>query len=280
MAIDKKLISKAYDKAASTYEEYAFLQKEVASRLMERVDLMNVTPEQILDAGCGTGLATRMLAKKFGKSKITGVDLSPGMVERAKKNKGFFDKTQYQVADMQQLPFKDNQFDLVISNLALFWIKDLHKVFAEFNRVLKSGGLLIFSTLATDTLMELKQSWSRVDDDTHVNEFYDMHVIGDQVYKAQFENTVMDRDIITLTYKTLLGLMRDIKLTGATNLNPNRAKGLLGKSKFEKLKQTYHEFSLPDGQLPATCEIAYGHGWKKKEATKGDYHTYQVKMTE
>jgi len=280
MAIDKILISDSYTKAAKRYEEFAFLQKEVASRLMERLELMNVTPSHVLDAGCGTGLCTRLLAKRFNKSKIIGVDISAGMIEQANKNKGFFDKTQYQLADMQQLPFSANQFDLVFSNLALYWIKDLHKVFAEFNRVLKPGGLLIFSTLATDTLMELKQSWSQVDDRVHVNDFYDMHIIGDQVYKAQFENTVMDRDIITLSYKTLVGLIKDIKLSGANVLASREQKGLMGRSKFEKLNAAYQQFNWNDGQLPATCEIAYGHGWKKKDAPQGDYHTYQVKMAE
>jgi len=278
MKLQKQAISDSFSKAAAKYDESAFLQKEVASRLLERLELMNIMPESVLDAGCGTGYCTKLLAKRFPKGKVFGVDIAPGMIVKANKNKGLFDKTKYQVSDIEQLPFASNTFDLVFSNLATHWINDQKTLFIELNRVLKPGGLLIFSTLGTDTLMELKESWSKVDQAIHVNDFYDMHIIGDHVYNAQFDNTVMDRDMITLTYKTLGGLMNDIKAIGAHNMNAERQKGLLGKSKLIKLQGAYDDFRQPDGQLPATCEIVYGHAWKKKEAPKGDYHTYQVKI--
>jgi len=278
MNLDKQSISHSFSKAAAKYDESAFLQKEVASRLLERLELMKIKPERILDAGCGTGYSTKLLAKKYPKGQLVGVDIAPGMIAKAGKNKSLFDKTKYQIADIEQLPFANNSFDLVFSNLALLWINDQKNLFIELNRVLKPGGLLIFSTFGTDTLMELKQSWSKVDQAVHVNDFYDMHIIGDQVYNAQFENTVMDRDIITLTYKTLTGLMQDIKAVGAHNMNSERSRGMLGKSKLIQLQDAYETFRWQDGQLPATCEIVYGHAWKKKEAPKGDYHTYQVKI--
>ena len=278
MPIDKKLVSRSFDKVAAQYDKSSFLQQEIASRLLERLDLMSVKPNHILDAGCATGATTKSLSKKFPKAIVCGVDISPSMIKQAIKNKGFFDKSRYQVADLEQLPFSNNQFDLVFSNLTLVWVNDIHKVLLELNRVLKPGGLLVFSTFATDTLTELKQSWSQIDNKVHINQFFDMHVIGDQVYKAQFENVVMDRDIITLTYKTLKGLMKEIKATGSTNINLGRSKGLQGKQGFDKLVQHYQSHRWEDGQLPATFEVVYGHGWKSKEIGKGDYHTYKVKM--
>lgn len=278
MNLQKQTIADSFSKAATGYEASAFLQKEVASRLLERLELMNVSPENILDAGCGTGFCTRILDKKFSKAKTIGVDLAPGMINFAKQQKGFFNKIEYQVADVEKLPFIDNSFDLVFSNLAVQWLVEPKQAFLELNRVLKPGGLLIFSSMGPDTLTELKQSWRQVDQDVHVNDFLDMHIIGDQVYNAQFDNTVMDRDVITMTYQTMVGLMKDLKAIGAHNMNTERQKGLLGKSKFEKLKKAYEAFRWDDGQLPATYEVVYGHAWKKQGQPKGDYHTYQVEV--
>lgn len=278
MSIKKQAIADSFSKAALQYDASAFLQQEVASRLLERLDIMNITPKMVLDAGCGTGYCTRILNKTFSKAKTIGVDLAPGMVEQAKKLNSFFNKPDYQVADIEQLPFANNTFDLVFSNLTVQWLIESKTLFQELNRVIKPGGLLIFSTLGPDTLMELKESWNQVDKDVHVNRFIDMHIVGDQVHSAQFENTVMDRDVITLSYKTMMGLMKDLKAIGAHNLNENRSRGLMGKARFKQLQSEYEKFRWPDGQLPATYEVVYGHAWKKKDAPTGDYHTYQVKV--
>jgi len=278
MKLKKQTIANSFSKAAANYEASAFLQKEVASRLLERLELMNVSPKKILDAGCGTGYCTRILDKKFSKAKTIGVDIAEGMVEFANQQKGFFNKIDYQVADIEQLPFENNSFDLVFSNLTVQWSTQPKQVFIELNRVLKPGGLLIFSSMGPDTLTELKQSWGQVDQNIHVNDFLDMHIIGDQVHGAQFDNTVMDRDVITMTYKTMLGLMKDLKAIGAHNMDTERQKGLLGRAKFEKLKNAYESFRWQDGQLPATYEVVYGHAWKKQGQPKGDYHTYKVEV--
>jgi malonyl-CoA O-methyltransferase len=278
MNLPKQAIADSFSKAAATYDGSAFLQKEVAARLFERLDIMNVSPSTILDAGCGTGLCSRKLNKLFSKAKVTGVDIAPGMIEMAKKSNGLFTKVDYQVADIDELPFDDNSFDLVFSNLTVQWLIESKRVYSELNRVLKPGGLLVFSSLGPDTLIELKQSWQQVDKGVHVNNFMDMHIIGDQVHSAQFENTVMDRDIVTLTYETMVGLMKDLKAIGAHNIDVNRSKGLMGKKKFAELKAAYEAFRWEDGQLPATYEVVFGHAWKKAEQPKGDYHTYQVNI--
>ncbi len=281
-------ISKSFSKAAKHYESSAFLQKEVASRLLERLELMNVKPERVLDAGCGTGFCTRALKKKYKKAKIIGVDIAPGMIDLANKENGLFsklgfskvesNKIEYHCADINKLPFDNNHFDLVFSNLAVQWIMEPKLAFLELNRVLKPGGILIFSSMGEETLNELKQSWSSVDKRIHVNHFFDMKQVGDQVFSSNFENTVMDRDIITMTYQTMVGLMKDLKAIGANNLNSERPKGLMGKTKFNQLKAAYEKFRWEDGQLPATYDVIYGHAWKKMEDFSGGYHTYKVDL--
>lgn len=278
MTINKVAVAHSFSQAATTYDKHAFLQVEVAERVFERLSLMKIKPKDILDIGCGTGSSSRKLKSVFSGSKVRGIDLSEGMVEQAKLSNSFFKKIDYQVSDADELPFENNTFDLVFSNLTLQWLPNLKVTFKELNRVLKPGGLIIFSTLGPDTLIELKQSWQQVDQFVHVNHFLDMHIVGDQVFQSNFENVVMDRDIITLTYKTVLGLMKDLKGIGAHNLNDKRYKGLMGKSRFNQFKNEYEKFRSQDQTLPATYEVVYGHAWKSKDPTKQDYHAQKVSI--
>lgn len=278
MSLNKTLIADSFSQAAKNYDASAFLQQEVASRVFERLDYMRVKPKQVLDVGCGTGFCSRELQKVFSKAKISAIDLSTGMIAEAKKSQKLFKKINYQVADADALPFQDNYFDLVFSNLTIQWLPDLKKTFSELHRVLKPGGLLLFSTLGPDTLTELRQSWGKVDQAMHVNDFLDMHIVGDEVFNASFENTVMDRDVITLTYETMIGLMKDLKAIGAHNLNSERSKGLLGKNKFNQLKNEYEKFRYDTNELPATYEVIYGHAWKRDGKPQPDYHTYPIEL--
>jgi len=276
--IPKQDIAKSFSDAASGYDAAAILQHEVAERVFERLDLIRVAPKQVLDIGCGTGVHTRRLKQQFSRAKVYGIDIAPGMIAVAKAQEKLFGGIKYQVADADQLPFKDNSMDLIFSNLTLQWLPDLAVTFKEWNRVLKPGGLIIFSTLGPDTLYELRESWQQVDDYVHVNPFLDMHLVGDAVFHNGFENVVMDRDVITMTYKTLKGLMGDLKSIGAHNMNPGRPRGMMSRARWQKLQQAYEAFRWQDGQLPATYEVVFGHAWKKQDAQSGDYHTYAVKM--
>jgi malonyl-CoA O-methyltransferase len=159
---------------------------------------------------------------------------------------------------------------MVWSNLALQWVNDPPRTFAEMRRVLMPGGLLMFSTFGPDTLKELRQTFGTLDGHAHVNRFLDMHDIGDALMRAGFAAPVMDMEKVTLTYDDLAGLMRDLKALGAHNANQGRGRGLLGKSAWQRLQQQY-EALRRDGKLPATYEVVYGHAWKgEKKPAPGE----------
>ena len=108
---------------------------------------------------------------------------------------------QFVCGDINQLPLPGVAVDLVWSNLALQWLNDLPRAFAEMRRVLKVGGLLTFTTFGPDTLKEIRSAFARVDGHTHTNRFTDMHDIGDMLVAAGFADPVMDMEQLTLTYR-------------------------------------------------------------------------------
>lgn len=272
--IDRHAMRSAFEKAATSYDAAAILQKEVAARLVERMDVMSMKPISILDAGSGTGFVSQLLADKFPKAKITALDLAFNMLQQAKTKRSFKQRWNkrfcYVNAEVESLPFADASIELVISGLTLQWCQDLEKVFKEFKRVLAPGGLLLFSSFGPDTLKELRQSWAEVDNVAHVNAFADMHDVGDALLQSGFSDPVMDMEMLTVTYNDVKTVMRDLKQIGAHNVMQGRSHNMTGKHKLQKMIQAYEQFRTNDA-LPVSHEIVYGHAWvaEEKEVESG-----------
>lgn len=264
----KKDISRSFNEAAEFYDTAAFFQREVADRLLERLDYIQINPQTILDLGAGTGYSAELLEKRYKKSKVIIFDFAEKMLLTSKKRKKWFDRKRYICGDAEQLPFADNSFDLIFSNLVLHWIANKERTISELQRVLKPDGLLLFSTLGPDTLFELKQSWSKIDSEVHVHSFIDMHDIGDFLQRASFKDPVVDMEFITLTYNDLRKVLLDLKTLGTHNIAKNRMKGLTGKNKFRNFVSAYEDLRNTDGFLPVTYEVIYGLGWGKALSQK------------
>ncbi len=263
---DKASTRRSFERAADQYDEAAVLQREVGVRLLERLDLMRLQPQRILDLGSGTGQCIDGLFSRYRKAAVTALDIAQPMLQRAGQRGRWWRRPQCVCADAERLPFGNHSFDLVFSNLMLQWCTDLDAAFSELRRVLRPGGLLLFSSFGPDTLKELRESWSTVDQYAHVNTFLDMHDVGDTLVRTQFADPVMDVERLTLTYPDVWKLMRELKQIGAHNVTSGRPRGLTGKQHMQQLVEAYERFRR-DGVLPASYEIVNGHAWVSEETT-------------
>ncbi|MCF6322989.1 MAG: malonyl-ACP O-methyltransferase BioC [Gammaproteobacteria bacterium] len=259
-AVDKRKVQAAFDHAAHGYDEAAVLQHEIGQRIMDRLEFIKIEPEIIIDIGSGTGRLSSAVTERYPGSRLYSLDLAPEMLNYARKQpitqpEGFI------CADAEQLPFSDQSVDMIVSNVTIQWCMNLEQTFKEFHRIIKPGGLLMFTTFGPDTLKELRMSWSGVDQYNHVNAFFDMHDIGDALKRIGFSDPVMDVENFTLTYKEATTLMRDLKAVGAHNVTEGRPHGLTGKQRLQKVIKAYEQFRLDNGLLPATYEVIYGHAW-------------------
>lgn len=267
-SLDKNRVRTSFDAAAEHYDEVAVLQREIANRILERLDLVKLQPNTILDIGAGTGVAAHALSKRYKKSRVIAFDLAPKMLKQAQQRGNFIhkliSKRGFICGDAEQLPFADDSVDLIFSSSTLQWCSDLDHTFAELKRILKPGGLLMFSTFGPDTLKELRQSWRAADESSdesiHVHDFIDMHDIGDAMMRAGLANPVMDVENFTLTYPDAYQLMRELKTLGAHNVANERRHTLTGKTRVKKMVAAY-ETLRNNGSLPATYEVVYGHAW-------------------
>lgn len=262
---DKQQVAESFSRSATTYSAAAIMQKEVGQRMLDRLDYIRIQPVSILDLGCGPGEFSRALAKRYNKAQVVSLDLAPGMLNAAKSQKRWRQKQSFVCADAEALPFATNSFDFIFSNMVIHWANDINKIIHEIHRVLKPGGMLLFSTLGQDTLYELRNSWQHVDAQTHVHNFIDMHNLGDALLHANLVNPVVDVEMLTLTYPDVFAVMRDLKAIGGHNLDVERHKGLTGKSRLQQLKRAYEHYRTKAGVLPLSYEVIYGHAWGNAE---------------
>ncbi len=102
--------------------------------------------DAVLDVGCGAGVDTLFSAMLTGPSgKVVGIDLTPAMLKRAKKNLSMMDlkNVTFEEGSVENLPFADEDFDVVTSNGARHLVPDKARAFGEIYRVLKPGGRLM-----------------------------------------------------------------------------------------------------------------------------------------
>jgi len=273
--IDKREVRRAFSKAAAHYDATAVLQREVCSRMLERLEIIKLQPRRILDAGSGTGWGTRQLGERYPSAQLVALDIAIGMLHTARGRSSWWQKLfggakQLQLcADVEALPLPAHCVEMVWSNLTVQWCNDLPAAFVELQRVLKVDGLVMFSTLGPETLKELRTAFDAVDGYNHVNRFADMHDIGDMLVAAGFAEPVMDMEYITLTYDNVKAVMQDLRSIGAHNATAGRAQGMMGKGKWARIMQNYESLRR-NGKLPATFEVIYGHAWKVQPKKTAD----------
>ena len=280
--LDKQQVRRAFDRAASSYEQSAVLQREVVGRMLDRLEYIRIKPECIVDVGAGTGFVGAGLAKHYPKATVYELDMSIRMLQQIRQKqawyKRWFGKQTLICADAEQLPLQDKSADIIFSSLVIQWCDNLEETFAEFFRVLKPGGLLMFTTFGPDTLIELRQSWAQVDDEGHVSQFMDMHDVGDALLRAGMAEPVMDVENFTLMYEKVADLLHDLKAIGATNALQKRNRGLTGKQAYQAMQTHYETLRQTDqGKLPATYEVVYGHAWKSPDSSQDNSVAVELK---
>jgi len=170
----------------------------------------------VLDLGSGAGFDAFLAAQRVGKTgRVIGVDMTPEMVERAKKNakKGKYDNVEFRLGEIEKLPVEDNSIDVIISNCVINLSPDKEMVFKEAHRVLKSSGKLMVSdlVLAKELPGALKDSVEAyvgclagaIKKDEYLKlitmaGFYDVKVISESSYPvdAMFDNLESAQDAV------------------------------------------------------------------------------------
>lgn len=288
--IDIQRVRKLFANPASVAES-DFLRREIASRMHERLALVKIKPQCVLDAGCGEGADLAALQGQYQNAQVLGVDAALPMLAAARARQAMALSSMNRLlakwlpsaligsgtgnglicADFAQLPLPMNSVDLIWSNLALHWHPQPDRVFAEWRRVLRIDGLLMFSCFGPDTFKEVRAAFAAVDSAPYVLPFVDMHDFGDMLVNAGFSTPVMDMETITVTYDSLDRLIADVRAWGGNPL-ATRRRGMLGRRSWRLVADALEQQRRADGKISLSFEVVYGHAFRPepKMTSKGE----------
>ena len=245
-----------FDAIADGYDRHAAVQREAATRLLERLDGLSFDPADILDLGCATGYQARALHERFPKARILALDSAPAMLEQARRQRGRWRRRFELVGgDAQALPLAASCLDLVVASMTLEWCRDPEQVLQSLRRVIRPGGLLLIATTGPDTHRELHRALASTPDAITGGKLIHAMQLGDTLIRAGFQEPVVDTDWLTSTHKTLTALLEDLHQTGtAVSGNLNTA----------ELSRHYPQQEA-NGHYPLTWEIVYASAWAPEE---------------
>lgn len=254
-AIDHR-IRRAFSQAAIQYDLLTSLHKEIGRELIRKIIPIEEN-ENILDVGMGTGWLTGKLAFYFPESKVIGLDFSTGMVDKAKQQKEGFDIIQ---ANACVLPFQENTFDLIASNLAYQWIGDLDRAFEQCYSCLKPGGTLTLTMFGHDTFRELFESLEHASNGKRsFKRLAKEEQIKQALENAGFLEVETNYEIIKVHFPDMMSLMKWIKEIGANALEKE---SFIGKDLLKSANQYYNENFQDKFSIYATFEVIWAQARK------------------
>jgi ubiquinone/menaquinone biosynthesis C-methylase UbiE len=115
--------------------------RPIGEQAIERMQLPATA--RVLDLGCGSGWATRLMAEKAKAERVVGVDISDEMVQLAQATSKSFPNVEFHVASTERLPFADREFTHAFSMESLYYYEDMPSALKEILRVLNRGGLFV-----------------------------------------------------------------------------------------------------------------------------------------
>lgn len=236
-------------KYTNIHPKAAVLQREIASRLLERLELIRIAPSVILDLGAGQGFMSALLQARYPAAELMLLDHDWDLLQYSQSE--LKDQTKVQAVCTHTLPIETNSVDLVVSNLYLPIIENWQTYLTEIYRVLKPEGLVLFTLLGPDSLQELRYSVAQANLQSSVKTFVDMHHVGDFLLEKGFLNPVMDMEYLHFSYEDMDALMQDLIEAEIIDQNMGMDKKLM--DQYETLRDEYG--------LPLTYEIMYGHAW-------------------
>lgn len=266
MSDNSKRIGKGFHRHASEYDQHAVVQKRVVANLDRMIgNHCTSSPARLLDIGCGTGALTLAMKKRYPESKIFGLDLAYNMTLKAASRLG--SDAVFVNGDAEQLPFKNNAFDLVVSASTFQWSNSLENCFGECCRVLSEDGVFCTAFFGGRTLWELQESYRKaltnrysVEDDrnSRLQRFRSKDDARQALEGLGFDKIIIASEEELEFHPDVPDLLRAIKGIGASTTAKNNAGSGLGwRGVINDMANIYRSRYQCDGQIPATYEVIY-----------------------
>lgn len=256
-SIDNR-IRRAFSDSAMQYEALTGLHKEIGRELIQKISL-DLTDGKILDVGMGTGWMTNRLKTRFSEAKVVGLDFSDGMIASAQAK---YEGLQIIQADARAIPFQNESFDLIISNMAYQWVDDLPGAFQRNWKVLKDDGEFLSTMFGFETFKELFESLktsSQKKDEASAAGLVIQRLpkeieIKAALTQAGFESVEVTSEWVKIRFPDMMGLLQWTKDIGANQLEKNI---YVGKELLARANDHYNAHYRDGFGVYATLEVIW-----------------------
>ena len=260
LVFDRKTLRRRRDRAARQWQDHAFLKREIAARLVERLDDVRRRFTLALDLGCHGDEVADALVGRGTIERLVRSDIGLMFAQAA--------RGLAVVADEEALPFAPASFDLVLSAMTLHWVNDLPGTLVQVVRLLRPDGLFLAAMLGGETLWQLRQALAAAESEVEgglsprVSPFAELRDAAGLLQRAGFALPVADSETIEVEYDNALALMKELGAMGESNLVAERRRGLARRAMLLRAAEIYGErFAHPSGRVAATFEVLFLHGW-------------------
>lgn len=217
-------------------DDYNYLRREVAERLVDRLDDITRDFEQAMDISCHTGhIYDSINSKNFAGGRGVGgiknllqCDMSNFKDIIESKSKGGSIDTSFLELDEENIKFDENSFDLIMSSMSMHWVNDVPKVLSQIKKMLKPDGVFICSMLGGSTLEELKYCFYLADIERkggispHTSPYMRSSDAAALIQGAGFMLPTIDVDTIHISYPNAFVLMEHLQGMGENGSALNR----------------------------------------------------------
>lgn len=232
-----------FDSAASSYDQYAMVQSRVFNDLIKQIHekeylVRNENNYKIYDIGCGTGRHTSLLHQHFPNTIIKAIDISPAMINFAKKH--YTSSSIHFIEDNAEKITDTNNYDLIFSNATFQWFNDLKGTLKKLQSQLNKNGHIVFSIFGPQTFIELKQSLSLLLQKPIIipsSSFKDEKEL-ETIILDIFPNAELQQVLIHQSFPSLIDLLKNIKFTGVKTTTFHD-KTIWSPSFLKKLEEVY-----------------------------------------
>lgn len=294
---------------------YDYLRKEAAERLVDRIEDISRSFPLALELGCHRGHIYELLNANpglDGKGGVGGIetliqcDTSPSAIRHvaalaaaasssssppspssSSRETAPLVETYTVLADEEFLPFKEGQFDIVLSSMNLHWVNDLPSTFLQIKNCLKPDGVFLGAMLGGSTLQELRYCFYLAEQERkgglspHASPLALASDVASLMQAAGFNLPTVDVDTVQISYPDAFTLMEHLGRMGEGTAAYNRHSAV-GKDTFLAMASLYQEmYGLEDGSVRATFQVIYMIGWapdaKQPKACKRGSATHSLK---
>ncbi len=224
--IDKELVKKRFSKSLNTYEDNAFVQKEMGAKLIQLLERKDF--DSIFEIGCATGLLTKQIKENLNYNSLTANDI----VSEAKVYVEDI-ATVFICEDIEKINF-DKKYDLIISNACLQWCNDINSTINKLLLSLNENGVLAFTLFGEDNLKEIKNLFN----------FQNSICVSAKIFKEE---------TIKLFFDSPIDVLRHIKLTGVNAIQEHK----FTKSSLKEFEENYKNLYSENGKVYLTYNPIY-----------------------